>query len=549
MPVPQRPPTPRLACWNPLEGARACLPLVFRPPASVCLRQPAFTEQSLKEIVVQGTKGRVGRQQVVVVEINEIPVKVLSRYAASRPDSCIAEIMAGSKVLRTVADDVDPDVLYPSQTWASMNTGLPYMQHHIHWYNDPKPDEPTFYWHRIADSGASVGVVNTLHSSPMAKYLGHGDFKFIVPDCFAIDDDAFPAKFRDFQRFNLALTRANSRKSSLQSALKQGIAAALRPTRIGLTPRSAQTIASTLLAIARGKASKERIRILQFPLVAEIFLSQTREHDPDLAVLFTNHVAANQHRYWYAAFPDEYSDAIYPDDWAERYRGELNSALDLLDRYLRQIKAFSDQTNRIIVLCSSMGQQANERLTKDKIDRASCDYRLDDAAKVVRILLGNDRGVSIAAGMVPQYSLLFETPGQAREFVAVSERAMQRSSGIDLVTDLNDTVITMTFKLDPTADTFVLGGRDYTYDDLGFTRFDVDDHHSGRHHPEGSLVIYNDDDDLLFPADRFKPDQPFSYLEYAPEMVRYFTAGAVAAGTGSELSDGERMAADVGRVP
>ncbi len=471
------------------------------------------------------------RQKVVVVEINEIPVKVLRGYASTHPDSCIAEILAGSKVLRTLADDVDPDVLYPSQTWASMNTGLPYMDHRIHWYNDPKPDEPTLYWHRVADAGASVGVVNTLHSSPMSKYLGHGNFRFIVPDCFATDDDAFPVKFQDFQRFNLALTRANSRKSSLKSVVGQGLSAALRPGRVGLNLRSAQSIATTLYAIARGRASKERIRILQFPLVAEIFLQQTREQDPDLAVLFTNHVAANQHRYWYAAFPDEYEQAIYPDEWAQRYRGELTSALDLLDRYLRQIKAHADETDRIVVLCSSMGQQANERLTRDKVDRTACDYRLDDAAKVVRILLGDDRGVSIAAGMVPQYSLIFESPGQAREFVSVAERALDDSSGVDLVTDLNDTVVTMTFKLDPTADRFVLRGRSYTHEELGFTRFDIDDHHSGRHHPEGSLVVYNDKADHLFPTDRFRADEPFSYLRFAPEMTRYFGVGAAGAGS------------------
>ncbi len=473
---------------------------------------------------MQPSEGKVDRQRVIVLEVNEIPVKVLRHYAAEHPRSCLAEIMSSSKVLRTLADDVDPDVLYPSQTWASMNTGLPYMEHGIHWYNDPKPDEPTFYWHQIADSGASVGVVNTLHSSPMSKYLGHGNFKFFVPDCFASDDDAFPAKFQDFQQFNLALTRANSRKSSLQSVVKQGAAAALRPNRIGLTPRSGQTIASTLFAIARGKASKERIRILQFPLVAEIFLDQTREHDPDLAVMFTNHVAANQHRYWYAAFPDEYSNQLYPQDWVDSYRGELTSALHLLDKYLRQVKSYADETDRIVVMCSSMGQQPNERLTKDKIETTSYDYRLDDAAKVVRILLGDDRGVTIAAGMVPQYSLVFESPGQAREFVTISDRALRDSSGIDLVTDLNDTVVTMTFKLDPTASEFVLGGKPHTYEELGFTRFDIDDHHSGRHHPEGSLVIYNDKADQLFPSDRFDPDQPFSYLRYTPEMTRYFDA-------------------------
>ena len=46
---------------------------------------------------------------------------------------------------------------------------------------------------------------------------------------------------------------------------------------------------------------------LQFPLVADMFLHLLQKHQPDVAIMFTNHVAGNMHRYWYALFPEDYS--------------------------------------------------------------------------------------------------------------------------------------------------------------------------------------------------------------------------------------------------
>ncbi len=76
-------------------------------------------------------------QKITVIETNEIPLKVFKHYQSIKPNSTISYLLDNSLVLETLAQDVDESFLYPSQTWASFNTGSPYDLHKIHWYNDP----------------------------------------------------------------------------------------------------------------------------------------------------------------------------------------------------------------------------------------------------------------------------------------------------------------------------------------------------------------------------------------------------------------------------
>src|SRR5215217_3151555 len=103
---------------------------------------------------------------MIVFEINEVPLRIFRHFQKLRPNSHLGRLMQASAVLETMALDVAESFLYPSQTWASLNTGAPYGQHKIHWYNDPKPLQFPLYWKVLADAGKTVGLVNTLHSSP-----------------------------------------------------------------------------------------------------------------------------------------------------------------------------------------------------------------------------------------------------------------------------------------------------------------------------------------------------------------------------------------------
>jgi hypothetical protein len=459
-------------------------------------------------------------RKAIVLEINEVPLRLFERFATMQPESAVASILSRGQAFRTHVNDVPEEFLYPAQTWASFNTGIAYERHRIHWYNDPKPPEYPFYWQDIASRGHSVGLVNTLHSSPLDRFVRTGNYQFVVPDCFAEDPATHPDRYRGFQALNLQLTRENGRSSELSSVL--GAAAwrgLMSPASYGIRTQSAGEILRTVAGITTGRLNKERLRNLQFPLIAEIFLSELHRTDVNLGVLFTNHVAANQHRYWYALFLEDFGDQIYPDSWVERYRREIVDAMMLLDKYLKRLVNFCQETDRVLILSSSMGQRGNRQLQRDSVADTRFDFRLDDPARFVSALIGEVAPFRVDAGMVPQYSLVFEKASEARDAIDRLSASAELDSGIRLICDVNLGVLTLSANLDPSRDVFAVGGRQVGFRELGFVRLEIDDHHSGRHHPEGSLIVFNDQEGYF--SSRF-PDREIDYLEYAPALKGYF---------------------------
>jgi len=455
-------------------------------------------------------------QKTIVFEINEVPLRIFRHFRKLSPGSNLDRLMGKSQVIETMALDVEESFLYPSQTWASLNTGAPYAKHQIHWYNDPKPREYPLYWKEIARAGYGVGAVNTLHSSPAAEYAAKDrNYKFMIPDCFAVDSFTKPEHFEPFQALNLKAVSSNSRVVSMKAPVQEAVMTLMNAPRYGIRMRTMLSGAALVAKIALKKVNRERLRGLQFPLVGDIFLKQLRENDPDLAILFTNHVAANMHRYWYGLFPEDYEANIYDQQWMAKYGNEILEALGMLDEYLGQLMAVAEKTGRILILVSSMGQHANQKLTPEYRQKHAHDFRLKDMGKLMGGLVSSKYTYRVDAGMVPQYSLEFSDPAQARQCAAELSEVKKTLKGLHLVIDENAAVLTLSVQPDPNAPGIAVGGKQYGFAELGFERFEIDDHHSGCHCPEGSLIIYNSK------TARATKDT-VNYLEYAPALLKHF---------------------------
>ena len=454
-------------------------------------------------------------QKIIVLEANEVPLRIFRRYAELHPDSAVARILAKGISIETIADDVAPDFLYPSQTWASLNSGAPYDSHQIHWYNDSKPSEYPMYWRRLADAGRHIGLVGSLHAAPLSAF-DNPNINFLIPDCFAEDSSVKPGYFEAFQRFNLRASAGSARVAQVSAPARELLACAASMPRLGIRVNSVLTSVSTVTGALSGRINRERIRNLQFVLFADIFEGLVRKHDPDLAVLFTNHVAANMHRYWYALFPEDYRERVYDDDWVQRYREEIMVAMGLLDGYLERLVRFVEASDRMLVVVSSMGQCANPELTREYRIQRSVDFRLENVDALIHAIVSRPHEYEVMQAMVPQYTLKFVSCEAARAFADDVAEAAATSEGIHLAQDCTDDRVTLTTSPDTRDLSDVkLRGRSFKHEQLGFKRLPVEDHHSGHHDPSGTLLIYNSR------SARSTGDQ-VGYLEYAPAMLNHF---------------------------
>src|SRR5437899_2974723 len=93
--------------------------------------------------------------------------------------------------------------------------------------------------------------------------------------------------------------------------------------------------------------------------------------------------------------------------------------------------------------------------------------------------------------MVPQYSLAFRNEEEATRAAAEMREIQPALKGIGLTLDQNKEIVTISAFLVLTAAEFSIHGQRFSYRDLGFLRLEVEDHHSGCHTPEGSLIVYN----------------------------------------------------------
>ncbi len=239
------------------------------------------------------------------------------------------------------------------------------------------------------------------------------------------------------------------------------------------------------MAAAAKRATKERLRNVPFMLTADMFIKLLADTDVDLGVFFTNHIAANMHRYWYASFPEEFSDQVYSEEWVERYCGEIPFALGLFDSFVGRTMDYCRATNRVLIVAGSMGQSANPGLETHQDSQ----YVLDDMNRFLSALGAPARAWKMRSAIVPQYTLAFETAREAERVFRTLDALPVRASRSWL--DLNEQVLTVSVRQDLVENLLKSLGKSKTPADFGLKSVNIDDHKSGQHHPYGTLIVYN----------------------------------------------------------
>lgn len=299
-------------------------------------------------------------RRVVVIELNEVPWRVLDDHVKAHPASPTAQILAGSRQFTSITPDQGH--LSPWITWPTVHRGV---ANDVHGFTDLGQDtadaDERFpaYWALARQAGRSVGVFGPLHTHPLPDDVDR--YAFWLPDTFAPDDAAHPASLRPFQAFNLAMARASARNVDTSIDVRRALSFLARSPAQGLRPATVATIVRQLLDERRQPWTRVRRRSLQSVLSFDLFVHQLRRHQPSLSVVFTNHVASAMHRYWAARYPDDYEPENYgfDADWQNRYRDEIDVAMRHADRLFARIADFVASDPRcLVVVASSMGQAA-----------------------------------------------------------------------------------------------------------------------------------------------------------------------------------------------
>lgn len=294
-------------------------------------------------------------RKVILFEMNEVPYRVLDDFARRHPHSAVARLMVRSKQLETVCEDqIELD---PWSAWPTLHRGVTDQEHGVRHLGQSLESANRCFpplWEILARHGRSVGVFGSLHSSALPAAPER--YAFYLPDCFAEHGFAHPPRLRAFQELNLLMTRRSARNVDRAIPLRAAAAFLRDYLRNGFDRGTAATVLRALAAERANPERKSRRRSLQPLIGLDLFLPLVRRAQPELATFHTNHVAANLHRFWAAAFPEDVSAPPMPPEWCRRYAGEIEYSMQVLDRMLGRLRSCADAHDYLLLAASGIGQ-------------------------------------------------------------------------------------------------------------------------------------------------------------------------------------------------
>ena len=337
--------------------------------------------------------------KVILFELNEVPYKVIHHFCKLYPGSNLAKVLSKGRKYETYAEDLGH--LSPWITWPTVHRGVTNEKHFISDFGQDLNEQERRYpaiWNLLAKQGIKVGLFGSLHTYPVPGNIEN--FSFYVPDTFAAGSECFPKKLETFQKFNLAMARDNSRVVSNKIPGKEAIQFLTKLPDMGLKFKTATDIATQLVDERINKWKVVRRRTYQSIIGFDIFYKQLESKKPDFVTFFTNHVASSQHRYWAAAFPDDYESLKLGREWVETYNGEIVYTMKKADAMIgRLIKFMEKNPEYSLWILSSMGQQAVEA------NEIYTDLFVTNAKKFMDNLNLGANYYELKPSMVPQFNV------------------------------------------------------------------------------------------------------------------------------------------------
>jgi len=425
-------------------------------------------------------------KKVILFELNEVPLRIVQYFIHARPDSTLARLFPRAKKFETVTEDAGE--LSPWITWPSLHRGVPNSKHYIQNFGQPVDEVDREFppiWKLLADKGISVGVFGSLHTYPPPKSFEN--YRFFIPDVFASGSECFPKSIEAYQAFNLRMSRESARNVSARVPFKEAIGVLSNLSELGFKPRTVVDVARQLVEERLDRWKVVRRRTFQTVLAFDIFVHQLAKTRPDFTTFFTNHVASSLHRYWAAAFPEDYDEVGYDTEWLRTFNKEILFTMEKADEMLARLVRFVDLNPEFqLMVATSMGQKATlANPVETKL------YIVNAEAFMTRLGVANGNWEKRPA-MLPQFNV--QVSGNAAAgFKRQLERLSVNGEQISFVREGDGFFsITMGHTNIPHP-VLSFDNANIPLEELGIANVEITDKSgtTAYHIPEGALLIYD----------------------------------------------------------
>lgn len=432
--------------------------------------------------------------KLVVLELNEVPWKVIDTFVERNPTSAFARVMGRSGRINTLLPDTGQ--LHPKTSWQTFHRGVPDHIHGIREYNQQQSaghtNNPTM-WELAKNAGKRVGCGASIGSWPLPEDTSNVDFWFADP--FSPDPDSIPSEVTAFQRFNTLAVARSSRQVRSGGVSREVILDFLKNAlRIGITPGTAIKTIHQVVAEKINRPLSVRRRNIQALMSFDVALKQWKTTQPHLSSIFINHVAAAMHRYWAAAFPNDYQTNKMPADWRETYKEEINAAMLIADGMLQRVLKEVEGTGASVLVLGSMGQAGIEH------EPTFNQLIIKDMPAFLRLAGMCAGDYEQRPGMEPEYLLVFKTKALLDKFEIDCQNIdiNGRAPDVKRASDTECSLLVDQYNIG--FESISVGGRIVDLEEAGLHIEKIEDiaGSTAQHTPEGAALLINPERDLSY---------------------------------------------------
>jgi hypothetical protein len=426
-------------------------------------------------------------RKIIFFELNEVPARIFDYYCARHPESLLAKRLSESRVYDTYAED---EYLSPWVTWPTVHRGVSDEKHTIRYFGQPLNEVDKEFppvWQMCAARGISTGVFGSLHSYPPPQ--SYDGYSFYMPDTFAAGAECFPDSLRSFQEFNLTMVKSSARNVSTKLPWAAALNLLKNLPELGFKASTMVDTAGQLVSERLNSARKVRRRTYQVVLAFDIFMHELERTQPAFCTFFTNHVASSMHRYWAAAFPSDYNEFGFTEEWVKTYRDEIDFTMDKFEAFFRRLIEFTVRHPEYeLWVATSMGQAATEAKP------LNTQLYLTDLERFMRYFGMDSSMWERHPAMEPRVSVCVKPELHAQLIqklakVKIGAKPLQ-------VEEVEGKFISMAFghpNLRDQISLVTIDGADVPIEELGLSHVDIEDlsNSSAYHIPQGRLFIYD----------------------------------------------------------
>lgn len=412
------------------------------------------------------------KRVLILYELNEVPWPLLDAYIQRNPDTALEKLLTQGSCWTTVTQDSGE--LHPWSTWPTLHRGVYNDVHNITFLNQKITSDFPPLWELTAKAGLTTGVFGSLQSWPVKQ---EGNYSFYIPDTFAQDSQTYPKAYEVFQDFNLAQTKrdgayARPFKITL-SDMEKGISLFQK----GLTLSTLLKVGIHVLQERLNPDYRTFRAILQAPLSFDFFWKLLHSTRPQFSTFFTNHCASMMHRYWKHYFQEDLTTKR--DLFLSR---NVHRALKIADQQIARLMTYCDTHDGVLVVASSMGQEAVNRGTYYP------ELRIVDSEKFVRGL-GFQGSYEANLAMQPDFPFSFSSCEDRDDFVDRVRRLRDGSGRPLFGFKIAHTTVNLSLGVPQGQGILLQNQRQKSFEEMGFEVVKRDEG-TAYHIPSGIAVFY-----------------------------------------------------------